>query len=96
MFTSIAFFITDSAVSKIPTPPPSPTPKAEDVFLTNLPTEENGQVEHSSLMKILQQYSLMDKNSNSEDVNSMIAVSSNESSLTPSLHEFEKVYLLVW
>lgn len=49
--------------SKNPTPPPSPLSKKgeETLFLENLPTEEDGHVEHSSLIKILQEFSIKDK-----------------------------------
>lgn len=49
--------------SKNPTPPPSPLAKKEDkkLFLENLPTEENGHIEHSSLIRILEQFSMNDK-----------------------------------
>ncbi|KAJ3662832.1 hypothetical protein Zmor_007157 [Zophobas morio] len=54
---------TERAVSV--TPPPSPEYKEEDkqsfVSSDKLPTEENGQVEHSSLMKILEEFSIRDK-----------------------------------
>lgn len=75
------------------TPPPSPEPKPQDrLFLSNLPTVEDGKVEHSSLMKILEQFSLKDAQEASE-INEIIArngENSNQSSLTPSLLEFEK------
>ncbi|KAJ8925095.1 hypothetical protein NQ315_001267 [Exocentrus adspersus] len=54
-------------------------PPQERLFMSNLPTEEDGKVEHSSLMKILEQFSIRDKEG-----------SSNQSSLTPSLLEFER------
>lgn len=46
-----------------PTPPPSPERKVETPYIKaeELPTEENGQVEHSSLMKILEEFSIKDK-----------------------------------
>lgn len=49
--------------SKIPTPPPSPSSKREDerLFLKNLPTEEDGHVEHSSLIRILEEFSIKEK-----------------------------------
>ncbi|CAH1105342.1 unnamed protein product [Psylliodes chrysocephalus] len=53
---------------------------------SQFPTEEDGQVEHSSLMKILEKFSMADKQNHKNDNN----LNSNESSLTPSLVEFEK------
>lgn len=87
--------------SKSVTPPPSPTsePKPQErLFLSNLPTQEDGKVEHSSLMKILEQFSMRDKQEVDPDVNensvkhdeSSTKNNSNQSSLTPSLLEFEK------
>ncbi|KAJ8968646.1 hypothetical protein NQ317_015724 [Molorchus minor] len=91
-------------ISKSPTPPPSPVPKRkeEPLFLRDLPTVEDGKVEHSSLMKILEAFSIRDRQSKLEDEKppetmdllkaegSSTKASSNQSSLTPSLLEFEK------
>ncbi|KAJ8943181.1 hypothetical protein NQ314_009812 [Rhamnusium bicolor] len=90
--------------SKNTTPPPSPVPKPQErLFLQNLPTKEDGKVEHSSLMRILEQFSIRDKqdsleNESLQEINdNVIKVdenstknNSNQSSLTPSLLEFEK------
>lgn len=53
------------------TPPPSPVPKQQEerLFIQNLPTEEDGHVEHSSLIKILEQFSIKDKQQKAEDEN---------------------------
>nr|XP_023015603.1 serine/threonine-protein kinase CST20-like isoform X2 [Leptinotarsa decemlineata] len=77
-----------------PTPPPSPNPGPK-IVAANLPTEADGQVEHSSLMRILEQFSMKDKQNNdeapkAEEVALKSTISSNQSSLTPSLLEFEK------
>ncbi|CAH1155769.1 unnamed protein product [Phaedon cochleariae] len=80
------------------TPPPSPIHQRiseQRLSRTSLPTEENVLVEHSSLLKILENFSIRDKLINEENKktvgNSIKAnISSNESSLTPSLVEFEK------
>lgn len=97
--------LTDSPVqrteSKSVTPPPSPTPEPkpqERLFPSNLPTQEDGKVEHSSLMKILEQFSIRDKQGAESDPNdnsvkqeeNSTKNNSNQSSLTPSLLEFEK------
>lgn len=49
--------------SNNPTPPPSPLSRQEDkrLFLENLPTQEDGHVEHSSLIRILEEFSIKDK-----------------------------------
>lgn len=49
--------------SKNMTPPPSPVPKQREdkLFLQNLPTKEDGHVEHSSLIRILEEFSIKDK-----------------------------------
>lgn len=56
------------------TPPPSPIPKKDEIkkeenrtFLENLPTEEDGHVEHSSLLRILEEFSVKDKQKKAED-----------------------------
>ncbi|XP_018566725.1 uncharacterized protein LOC108907490 isoform X2 [Anoplophora glabripennis] len=87
--------------SKSVTPPPSPTLEPEPqerLFISNLPTQEDGKVEHSSLMRILEQFSIRDKQGADADLNdnnvrhdeSSTKNNSNQSSLTPSLLEFEK------
>ncbi|CAG9855684.1 unnamed protein product [Phyllotreta striolata] len=79
-----------------PTPPPSPETKPVVVETTiskgvarpelnRFPSQENGHVEHSSLIKILEKFSMADKQHLVNENNN-----SNESSLTPSLVEFEK------
>lgn len=55
------------------TPPPSPEDKSQEPKTTpiqtdQLPTEENGVVEHSSLMKILEEFSVRDKQNKPEEV----------------------------
>lgn len=57
---NLRFHIGDS---KNPTPPPSPVPKEEEnrLFLRNLPNTEDGHVEHSSLIRILEEFSIKDK-----------------------------------
>lgn len=58
------------------TPPPSPIPKKDEIkkeesrlFLSNLPTQEDGHVEHSSLIRILEEFSIKDKQKQAEDEN---------------------------
>lgn len=74
------------------TPPSSPIP--EPVIrktLTNVPTEEGGEIEHSNLIKILEKFSIENKQNKDKNENDLTKNnSSNESSLTPSLVEFEK------
>lgn len=55
------------------TPPPSPTPRKEDnrLFLEHLPTQEDGHVEHSSLIRILEEFSMKDKQKQNEDENAI-------------------------
>lgn len=58
------------------TPPPSPVPRKNEIkkeenrlFLENLPTQEDGHVEHSSLIRILEEFSMKDKQKQNEDEN---------------------------
>lgn len=62
--------------SKNQTPPPSPVPNKNEIkkeenrlFLENLPTKEDGHVEHSSLIRILEEFSMKDKQRKTEDEN---------------------------
>ncbi|XP_008190915.1 uncharacterized protein LOC103312328 isoform X2 [Tribolium castaneum] len=85
-----------------PTPPPSPERKEETTHISadKLPTEENGQVEHSSLMKILEEFSIKDKqkqDKRSEEPmnNSLIIPNSDLQKKIDSVEDFlnnEKLY----
>ncbi|XP_044269040.1 uncharacterized protein LOC123014163 isoform X2 [Tribolium madens] len=89
-----------------PTPPPSPERKEETSYISadKLATEENGQVEHSSLMKILEEFSIKDKqrtiikeDKNSEEPmnNSLIIPNSELQKKIDSVEDFlnnEKLY----
>ncbi|RZC33758.1 hypothetical protein BDFB_003506 [Asbolus verrucosus] len=87
------------------TPPPSPERKEqnEEIIISaeQLPTEENGKIEHSSLMKILEEFSIRDKqkelnkNANHPKVSDKIAepirnkILNNNNSKLPGV-EFQK------
>ncbi|XP_050515240.1 uncharacterized protein LOC126890389 isoform X1 [Diabrotica virgifera virgifera] len=74
------------------TPPSSPI--QEPVMrkpISHVPKEEDSKIEHSSLIKILEKFSMADKQIKDKNENTVPRhIDSNESSLTPSLVEFEK------
>ncbi|XP_056637595.1 uncharacterized protein LOC130445767 isoform X1 [Diorhabda sublineata] len=88
---STEFLTATNATAETITPPPSPIPEPLRKTPAKLPAEKDDKVEHSNLIKILEKFSMENKqNKNKNENNLPKNSSSNESSLTPSLVEFEK------